>query len=133
MGAVAADVTATADMDVEWQKETMLLNQLFMAILAFNGVKVVLNLRSGSEASLSCFDSIPSGVMCASGTLGCATTASPSDMTYIAKLMRVRPAKVLLYGKSDPIMERQLTLVGVPYRRYDDFHQLSKKGKRISS
>lgn len=129
MGVIASDVTVTADMDIEWQKETMLLNQLFMAILAVNEIKVVLNLRNGSAASLSCFDSIPPGVMCASGTLGCAITESALDMTYTAKLMRVRPGRVLMYGKPDPIMEDQLDLAGIPYRRYVDFHQLSKKGK----
>lgn len=131
MGAVAADVTVTTNMDIEWQRETMLLNQLFMAILATNGIKVALNLRNGSTASLSCFDSIPPGIMCASGTLGCALTASPHDMDYTAKLMRVRPAMVLLYGKSDPIMEDQLSLIGIPYRRYDDFHKLSKIARHI--
>lgn len=128
MGVVAADVTVTPDMEMEWQRELMLLNQLFMAVLAANGIKVVLNLRCGSSSTLSCFDSVPSGVMCASGTLGCAPTESPLDMTYLVKLLRVRPSAVLLYGKPDPIMEDQLALAGIPYRRYDDFHQLSKKG-----
>lgn len=128
MGVVAADVTVTANMDIEWQREIMLLNQLFMAVLAVNGIKVALNMRNGSVESLACFDSVPPGVMCASGTLGCAATASPLDMAYTAKLMRVRPSMVLLYGKPDPIMEDQLALAGIPYRRYVDFHQLSKRG-----
>lgn len=35
---------------------------------------------------------------------------------------------VLLYRKPDPpIMEDQLALIGIPYRRNDDFHRLSKK------
>lgn len=66
--------------------------------------------------------------MCASGVLGCATTASPLDMAYAEKLMRIRPSIVLLYRKPDPpIMEDQLALICIPYRRNDDFHRLSKK------
>lgn len=129
MGVVATDVTVTADMDIEWQREIMLLNQLFMAVLAVNGVKVVLNLRCGSQSTLSCFDSVSPNVMCASGTLGCSLIGSPSDMDYLEKLFHVRPSKILLYGKPDPIMERQLDLAGIPYRRYDDVHRGMKKEK----
>lgn len=131
MGTVATDVTVTSNMDIEWQQEMMLLNQLFMAVLAVNGIKVVSNTRSGSEASLVCFDSIPPGVMCASGTLGCATTSAPFDMGYITKLLRIRPSMVLLYGKPDPILESQLDLLGIPYRRYDDFHKVSKTHQKV--
>ena len=43
------DATVTQDMDLEWQEEMMLLNQLFMAVLAVNDVRVVANLRTGSR------------------------------------------------------------------------------------
>lgn len=127
LGVVATDVTVTVDMDIEWQREIMLLNQLFMAIVAVNGVKVALNLRCGSHETLSCFDSVPPGVMCASGTLGCAPTVSSLDMSYLEKILRVRPSGVLLYGKKDSVMEDQLNVAGVPYRRYDDVHRIMQK------
>lgn len=51
-----------------------------------------------------------------------------SDLdSLVDELAGCRSVAVMLYGKPDPIMEDQLTLAGIPYRRYDDFHQLSKK------
>ena len=38
---------------------------------------------------------------------------------------------VLLYRKPDSIMEDQLALIDIPYRRNDDFHRLSKKRRCI--
>ena len=52
-------------------------------------------------------------------------------MAYAEKLMRIRPSMVLLYRKPDFIMEDQLALIGIPYRRNDDFHRLSKKRRFI--
>lgn len=48
MGAVGSDLTVTSDMDLEWQQAIMLINQLYLATLAVNGVKIVQNLRCGS-------------------------------------------------------------------------------------
>ncbi|WP_082715693.1 DUF4417 domain-containing protein [Atopobium deltae] len=127
MGVVATDVTVTQDMDPEWQFEIMLLNQLFMGVLAVKGIKVIPNLRCGLQETLFCFESIPPGVMCASGTLGCSNLKRPHDMSYLEKVMKVRPSKILIYGKPDPIMESQLNTVGIPYRRFDDVHRATKK------
>ena len=52
MGVVGPDLTVTEDMDVEWQREIMLLNQLFLAVLATNGIKVIQNIRCGSNETL---------------------------------------------------------------------------------
>ncbi len=48
LGTVGSDLTVTSDMDPEWQRAVMLINQLYTAVLAVNGVKVVQNLRCGS-------------------------------------------------------------------------------------
>lgn len=70
MGVIGFDLTVTSDMDVEWQREVMLLNQLGTALLAHSGIKIVHNMRCGRRSTLQCFDSVPKGVFCASGTLG---------------------------------------------------------------
>ena len=127
MGVVGADITVTSDMDIEWQEALMLANQLFTAVLGVNGVKIIQNLRCGSAETLRCLSSVPKGVLCASGTLGCDRTASHSDMRYTEKLMHVRPSGILMYGKSDPIMEQQIGLVGIPYMLYRDAHVEKKK------
>lgn len=121
-GVIATDVTVTADMDLEWQRATMLVNQLFMAVLAVNDIKVVLNLRSGVPETLDCFSSIPRGIVAASGLLGCAMTTRMEDLTYATKLLTVMPSKVLLYGKRDSLMEQQIACSGIPFRRYPDVH-----------
>ena len=118
MGAVGSDLTVTSDMDLEWQQAIMLLNQLYLATLAVNGVKIVQNLRCGSPSTITCLSCVPSGVMCATSTLGCANTESELDLLFAEKLFAIRPGKLLLYGKHDPIMERQANVAGVPCRIY---------------
>lgn len=125
MGVIGPDVTVTPDMDVEWQREIILLNQLFMAVLAVNGIKVIQNLRIGGPETLSCLVNVPDGIMCASGTLGCVLT-KPDDYSYSVKLCMLHPSEVLLYGRRDKLLERQLDVLGIPHHRYDDTHTLHK-------
>ncbi len=132
LGAVGSDLTVTSDMDPEWQRAVMLVNQLYTAALAVNGVKVVQNLRCGSPETISCLGSVPSGVMCATSTLGCADTESELDLTFVEKMFAVRPGKLLFYGKRDPIMEHQTDVAGVPYKTYPDVHALYKRGSKES-
>ena len=70
MGTVATDVTMTCDMDEEWQDFIMLLNQLFMAVLAVNRIKIVANLRTGNLHTHGNFKGIPANIMWAAGFLG---------------------------------------------------------------
>lgn len=131
LGAIGSDLTVTADMDLEWQQIIMLLNQLYMAILAVNGIKIVQNLRCGSPETIKCLSSVPLGIMCATSTLGCAKTQSELDLSFSEKLFAVRPNKLLLYGKHDPIMEHQADIAGVSYRVYADAHTLYKQHRQI--
>jgi len=131
MGAVGSDLTVTSDMDSEWQRAIMLLNQLHMAVLAVNGVKIVQNLRCGSPDTIACLGCVRPGVMCATSTLGCANTESELDLFFAEKLFTVRPSKLLLYGKRDPIMEHQADVAGVPCRVYPDAHTLYKRQPRV--
>lgn len=87
IGVVACDITVTSNMDVEWQRELILLNQLFIAVLAVSGIKVIANLRCGSKDTLSALDAIPHGVLCATGTLGCGLIASSEDLSFIQKYL----------------------------------------------
>lgn len=119
MGATAPDVTVTMDMDLEFQRAIMQLNQLGMARVAIGGVKVVPNLRSGSSATVSCFSAIPPGVIWASSALGCRPLRVDTDFSFLDKVMCVRPSFVLLYGKSDRRVEEQLDSMGYCWRRYE--------------
>lgn len=128
-GAVGADLTVTNDMDVEWKRFTMLVNALFTAVLAVNGIKVVANIRHAGPETLDCLDWIPSDVLVATSTLGCDQTRSALDMDFVEKLLRVRPRGILLYGKKDELMEAQAARFAIPVRRYDDVHSIHKRKK----
>jgi hypothetical protein len=128
LGVVEPDITVTQDMDVELQKVIMLANQLFIAVLAVNGVKIVLNTRSGDKDTLSCFRYIPRGVVCASGFLGCEKSNDYWEAaTYTDKVLGLMPDKLIIYGKQDRLIDEQLSVVGISYRYYEDFHTLSKR------
>lgn len=126
MGAVYSDVTITEDMDSEWQGLIMLLNQLYAMVIAVNDIKIVANIRTGDRNSVKWMSTIPKGVMCASGFLGCKNQTNPSDMEYISKLLFLRPSKLLIYGKHDKCLESHMDIMGVDYKVYPDFHRLCK-------
>ncbi len=131
MGVISTDITVTADMDTEWQKMTVLLNQLYMAVLAINNIKVIANTRIGNSDMLYCFNGIPKNVLCASSFLGCSSNNTIYDNTYMKKIMYILPSKLIIYGKCDMQTKEALNTLGVNYRVYDDFHTASKKRRKI--
>lgn len=126
MGAVATDVTVTSDMDQEWQDFIMLLNQLFMAVLAVNGVKIVANLRTGNWATHKNINGVPKNVLWTAGFLGCSKDEQ-HDMRFISTVMLGRPSKLLIYGKEDSNATEKLSMMGVKYRIYPDYHRARKE------
>ena len=126
---VATDLTVTDDMDIEWQKITMLVNQLFMAILAVNGIKVIANTRTGNTQSLEALKHIPKSVMYASGFLGC-DHAEEFDHNFLAKILYLRPSILLIYGKCAPSEREQLSRMGIRFKVYDDFQTFNKKWRQ---
>ena len=116
------DLTVTYDMDPQYQEFLMLLNQLFAAVCAVNGIPVVANLRTGGRETLSLLSTIPHNVTVAAGTLGCENLRSNSDFSFIEKVLRVHARSVIIYGKKDPIAEDQLKTMGVAFRRFPDIH-----------
>ena len=126
MGVIGLDITVTDDMDPEWQNMIMLVNQLFLAILACNGIKIIMNARIGSPRSVENLKAFPKGVIWATSFLGCDKLKSEYDFSFISKVLHVLPSKLLIYGKHDKIAEKQLSNVGVDYRFYTDMHRLTK-------
>ena len=129
LGVVAIDITVTSDMDEEWQNAIMLLHQLFMAVLAVNGVKIVANLRTGNARSAENLDALPKGVMWSAGFLGC-SKENLQDFRFISSALRVIPSKFVVYGPEDEAALEKLNMMGIDYRVYGDYHKLSKKYKR---
>ena len=125
MAVITIDLTVTRDMDADWQNAIMLIQQLFMAVLAVNGIQVVANLRTGGVESAANLESVPKGVMWATGFLGCAKE-TVEDRRFISSVVRVLPSKLIVYGPEDSVAAEKLNRMGVPHRRYDDYHKLSK-------
>lgn len=130
---VVPDLTVTADMDLPWQGLIMLLNQLFGAVLAINGIKIIANTRCGSPASKRYLEAIPKGVLCASGSLGCGVLSSKTDYGFLSKLLLLMPSASLIYGKRDPIAFGQFSTMGIPVKRYPDIHTRSVSASRNKS
>lgn len=127
---VVPDLTVTEDMDEPWQAFIMLLNQLFGAILAVNGIKIIANTRCGTVHSQRYLQAVPQRVACASGSLGCTPVKSPEDYSFTTKILARQPAVLLIYGKRDRIAENQLAALGVNVKRYPDAHTRSSRLSR---
>lgn len=126
LGAVATDVTITYDMDEAWQDFIMLVNQLFMAVLAVNGIKIVANLRTGNRRSHENLHGIPAGVMWATGFLGCRKD-DIYDMRFISTILTIHPSILLIYGKNDLAATNKMSMIGMKYTIYSDYHKLCKE------
>lgn len=125
MGVVSMDLTVTDDMDPELQQLIISVNQLFTMILAINGIRIIMNTRSGGLEFSTVFGSIPKGIAVSSGFLGC-RILSEDNLSYIKKIIYLFPLVVLIYGKHDPIAEEQLDRLGFIYKVYPDTHRSSK-------
>ncbi|MCF0217170.1 MAG: DUF4417 domain-containing protein [Fibrobacteraceae bacterium] len=125
MGAAATDVTITSDMDQEWQDFIMLLNQLVMAVLAVNRIKIVANLRTGNWTTHKNISGVPKNVMWVAGFLGCSNDEQ-HDMRFISTVMIGQPAPLLIYGKEDSNAIDKLSMMGVKYLVYPDYHRARK-------
>ena len=130
---VEPDLTVTRDMEPQWQDMTMLLNRLSIAFLAYNRVPIIANSRCGGQGSLDNFETHPNDVVWASSTLGCMNLASPEDLSYLSKMLTLRPSAVMLYGKTDRLMVEQLNRMGILWCTYPDFHSLCKVRDRFAA
>ncbi|MBO4462364.1 MAG: hypothetical protein J5749_05720, partial [Lachnospiraceae bacterium] len=127
MGVIGLDVTITDDMDEEWQQAMFLLNHLFLSVLAINDIKIIINTRTGGIDPYNAFVNVPKGIMVASGFLGCDKLEEEYDYSYLAKVLNLMPEKLIIYGKHDSLVEKQLNVMGINYRVYVDFHRLCKE------
>lgn len=127
MGVVEADVTVTFDMDIEWQCAIMLLNQLVMAVMAVNGIKIILNTRIGCRETMRMFRYVPMGIMVASGFRGGSRKYDEKDFEYISKLLELMPRRVLIYGTCNDYVLKQIDDMGMEYVHYMDFRKLCEE------
>ncbi|MDD5974101.1 MAG: DUF4417 domain-containing protein [Spirochaetales bacterium] len=127
LGVISSDVTVTSDMDIEWQRFVILINELYLAVLAANGIKVILSTRCGSPETIQCFEGVPRGVMCASSFWGCEKKHSIEQTDYLAKILSIGASKLIIYGKHSEIIDLQLFNMGVELKCYSDYLDLCKR------
>ena len=127
MGVIGPDITVTKDMDIEWQRAIILLNQLVMAVFAANEIKIILNTRMGSAETRNMFKYIPKGIVVASGFRGGTRKYEKTNLEYISKIITFLPNKVLIYGKCHKSVLEHLSQMGVVYYVYSDFRELCKE------
>jgi len=127
MGVVGADVTITKDMDLEWQRAIILLNQLVTAVFASSGIKIVLNTRMGVRKTKDMFRYIPRGIMIASGFRGGERKCLKYDFEYLSKVLSFLPSKLLIYGRCQKPVLEHLDKLGVEYVLYQDFRDFCRE------
>ena len=127
MGVIGMDITITDNMDEEWQEFIFLQNQLFLAVLAINEIKIAINIRTAGLDVSRAFRNVPCGVTVASGFLGCDAIGGTEDLSYIVKVLTLLPDKLIIYGKRDKTVQEQLDAIGINYRVFKDFHRLCKE------
>ncbi|MBR7019548.1 MAG: DUF4417 domain-containing protein [Lachnospiraceae bacterium] len=127
MGVIGADVTVTKDMDLEWQRAIILLNQLVMAVFAANGIKIILNTRMGLRETKDIFRYMPRGIMIASGFRGGDRKYSNTDFEYVSKVLSFLPSRLLIYGRCHKSVLKRLDTLGIEYVLYKDFRDLCRE------
>ena len=127
MGVIGCDITVTKDMDIEWQRTIILLNQLVMAVFAVNGIKIVLNTRMGSKETKDMFKYFPKGITIASGFRGGTRRFIKSNFEYTSKVLYFLPSKLLIYGKCHNSVLRGLHQMGIECIVYSDFRELCRE------
>ena len=127
MGVVGFDVTVTKDMDLEWQRAIILLNQLALAVLAVNGIKIIFNTRTGTSETRDMFKYVPKGIMIASGFRGGGKRYVKNNFEYLSKILLFLPSIVLIYGECDKETDDSLNNFGIVIKEYPAFRDLCKE------
>lgn len=129
MAVAGFDITVTADMDIEWQRVIMLLNLLATAVLAINGIKIVMNTRIGSRQTLEVLMRMPRGVIAVSGFRGGRQKNVAFENEYLSKILSLLPKCQLIYGSCSKTVLEQLDRMGIDYEVYPDFRELCREVK----
>lgn len=127
MGVIGCDVTVTRDMEIEWQRAIILLNQLVMAVFAANGIKIVLNTRMGSKETRDMFKYYPKGITVASGFRGGTRRYIKGNFDYISKVLFFLPKKLFIYGRCHNSVLQEIDQMGIECIVYSDFRSLCKE------
>ena len=117
------DLSPRLQSDLKNQKFNILLNRMIDVYMAIKGIKILPNFRIGDLETIDSLSTYPVGSCFAVGTLGSSNwKVTETDLSYLmAKLLYIRPSKLLIYGKLKNEYKRILDELNVPFRVYEDF------------
>lgn len=121
LGVCGLDLSPNIFRPIEQQFFNILLNQLYTAYLAVNGIKIIPNWSIGDLRTLKVFNSYPRGIQFVVGTLGAVRNNKTLALHYAkAKVIVSSPSRLLIYGKLSSGYAQELNELGIPYIQYDD-------------
>lgn len=122
LGVCGFDLSPRINLDIAQQRLNILLSQLYTLYLGTQGIPVLPNFRAGNSDTFSCFQSYPTGINYAVGTLGCARGDRALNDWYLRqKILITRPRKLFFYGTLHQSLQSTLLDFGIDYRVYMDY------------
>jgi len=121
-GALSPDYSVYADWPEDIQRINVYRNRALGAYWAYNGIAVIPSISWSTEKSFEwCFNAVEKGSILAISTVGVLRTEELQRLLvvgYSEMLNRLRPIKVLVYGKCP----NELYKFGVPIRTFKAFY-----------
>lgn len=127
------DISISPLMDVRLQNTNLLLNMLYICILAVNGIKILPSIRTGEIETINILnDSICNAPYWVMGALGTQKKMQESqyyfEYLFRTKCLKIRPKHILIYGKPSKSTENILLEYNIDYTVYVDFRTQSYAG-----
>ena len=122
------DVSISPLMLDEVQRMNLLLNMLFICVIAVNNIKIIPSFRTGNIETLNLLKrSVGYSKYWVMGAVGTQRVRSNSFYEYLfrAKCLSIMPKILLSYGRPNSNTANCLNDYGIEYKVYKDFRALS--------
>ncbi len=130
----AMDLSVSKNMNREMQNFNMLLNSLYMAVLAYSGIKIIPSLRCGDESTIHFLlnhKGAPLWILGIHGNSQNCDVYAFDEYILRSEFIFIHPKKVLLYGNPSKREKDILDDIEIPYRAYDHFLKLYKSRRNF--
>ena len=126
------DISISPLMLDEVQRMNLLLNMLYICVLAVNGIKIIPSFRTGDFDTLQLLmRSVGYSKYWIMGAVGTQRNRKNAfyDYLFMAKCLLIMPEHLLIYGKPNDSTILCLENYGIEHTQYKDFRTLSYKGE----